>query len=324
VQATLLAEPEEEEHEFADADNADDGGDDARAEEDAHAFGSDDMAWEADQQHSTREPAPASATATTSSAGVCMITSAERREWEGYIDNEAKLARDMKREQREQFTAAEASDVTGNASEYARISAFTHEPTERRDALLEDLSDKQREVRDALYHAFIADGTGDQVLLMVAGEAGTGKSRAIDVIVLDALLQFGGAGQYGPVLVGGGEDQRRRAPRRRADRAQDVRHVQAHRVRERAEQIVHRASQPAPPRQGDRSGREEPGQLRRYRPHPRRVALRVSRDCRTVRWASLRPHRRLLPAADDIRDAAVPESQEPSEPDDARGVAVAD
>jgi len=184
VQATLLVEPEEEEHEFADADNADDGGDDARAEEDAHAFGSDDMAWEADQQHSTREPAPASATATTSSAGVCMITSAERREWEGYIDNEAKLARDMKREQREQFTAAEASDVTGNASEYARISAFTHEQTERRDALLEDLSDKQREVRDALYHAFIADGTGDKVLLMVTGEAGTGKSRAIDVIVL--------------------------------------------------------------------------------------------------------------------------------------------
>jgi len=49
--------------------------------------------------------------------------------------------------------------------------------------------------------AFTADGTGDQVLCMVAGEAGTGKSRAIDVIVLDALLQFGGAGQYGPVLV---------------------------------------------------------------------------------------------------------------------------
>jgi len=201
VQAALLAEPEEEEHAFADADDANSGGDDARVEQDAHAFGSDDMAWDADQQHSAREPAPASATATTSSAGVCMITSAERREWESYIDSQAKLARDMRREQREQFTAAEASNVTGNASEYARISAFTRAQTERRDALLEGLGDKQREVRDALYRAFTADSTDDQVLLMVAGEAGTGKSRVIDVIVLDALLQFGGAGQYGPVLV---------------------------------------------------------------------------------------------------------------------------
>ena len=194
VQAALNADPDDDE---SGADNANGGGGEATDGEDDAAGNSDDDAWAADQQ-STRDPAAAPSTATVSSDGVRILTRAERQQWEGFIDHEAGVARAIKKEQREQFTA---SNAAVDASDYARVSAFTGEQTARRDSELEHLNAKQREVRDKLYNAFTRDGDNEQVMLTVAGEAGTGKSRIIEMVVLDALLQFGGAGLYGPVLV---------------------------------------------------------------------------------------------------------------------------
>jgi hypothetical protein len=164
VQAALNADPDDDE---SGADNANGGGGEATDGEDDAAGNSDDDAWAADQQ-STRDPAaaPSTATATVSSDGVRILTRAERQQWEGFIDHEAGVARAIKKEQREQFTS---SNAAVDASDYARVSAFTGEQTARRDSELEHLNAKQREVRDKLYNAFTRDGDNKQVMLMVTG-----------------------------------------------------------------------------------------------------------------------------------------------------------
>ena len=118
-----------------------------------------------------------------------------------YITEQETLNKQERQRRMERFNVIYAAD---NHEDDNHINngneSFHAQQSEHRDTLVAQLNTKQRAVRDKMYEKLSDDGSS-QLLLMVAGTAGCGKSKIIEVIELDCLLKYGYKGQLGPIIL---------------------------------------------------------------------------------------------------------------------------
>ena len=110
-----------------------------------------------------------------------------------YVTDQETRSKQRRQEDMELYNVVFDTDISNDQG-------FRTRQSQRRNELVDELNTKQRAVRDKLYSK-LSDDDGSQLLLMVAGTAGCGKSRIIEVIELDCLLKYGYHGKHGPIIL---------------------------------------------------------------------------------------------------------------------------